>query len=433
MAAIEVSLPVSFPGTLEIGLTVDLSASAGLIGDPKMTLLDADGRKSAVLKYGQDEQISEIDLYEYGEGTISEIAIPADCEDYTALAKTTTDTETQETTETTTALTLAMAQKVIQLSSRAGQDYLPIGVEINMPWTADDGETEYDNPMILVAYRNMDKQGETGTENARVGIFRSKYATKVSLPFDAAETREAGTYGNMNCYYYGRKNVYNNGLSYTWKYLGRVGVIGQNISSWHQQYDKVFENGVLDKSFKIIQNGYSRWERSAWRKYLNSDAADGAWWSASHIGDTAPANIDSIRGYLAGLREEDLAAIAEVRVQTALYPTTGDGKWGEAESKLERFWLASVEEMNGVSPTNIDEGGAWEDYWEDLGMSQATNNATECRKVYQIEDTETAAGVRLRTCSQSSEGVNYAVNLSGQIVTSESKGSYRGIVCCAVG
>ena len=432
MAAAEISLAVQFPETAEIGLAVNMSASSGMITGPQITMLDEEGRISTVMKYDANDQISEVDLYEYSDGTISEIQIPANTEDWSALTKIITDIETQETTTTTTPMTMAMAKKVIQLTTRAGQDFLPIGMEIDMPWT-DDDETEYSNPMILVAYKDMNKQGDSAETLTHVGIFRSKYATKINLPFDAAEIEEAqGTWTVIGYSYYGRNIAQGGGYTWTLLLLNGRGQTDQ-IVRWRQQYNRVIWNQIADSSMNIAKTGYSRWERSAWRKYLNSDEAEGAWWTPSHAGDTAPSGISDTSGYLAGLREEDLAAIATVKVQTALYPGT-DSKWGEAEAKQERFWLPSVEEMYGVAPTEIAEGGAWTDYWESLGMDDPTNSSTAERKVYKINDHETVASVRLRSCSQSAQGQSYVLNASGGVSTvSCSNSSYNGLVCCAVG
>lgn len=431
MATAEISLAVQFPGTYEIGLAVNMSASEEMIGEPQVTMLDEEGRTSAVMKYGPGGTIIGIDLYEYGDGTMTKIAIPAECEDYSALETTITDMDTQETTETTSPITMQMVQKVIRLTAGAGEDFLPIGMEVNMPWT-DEGGTEYENPMILVAYREMNKEGDPAGVLTRVGIFRSKYATKQDLPLDAAEANEAGRYTLMNLTYYGRKANYSQGgVTYTWSVLIPHSVPGYDLATYKQTYT-VYEHSYLDRSYRILQYGYSRWEKSAWRKYLNSDAADGAWWSASHTGDMPPANIDSVRGYMAGLREEDLAAIATVRVQTALCPAVESGM-GPSEARQETFWLASVEEMNGVSPAPTGEGGCWAEYWEQQGMNSATNNATECRKIYRIDDHETAAFVRLRTCSQANEGSGYIINTTGQVFGNYVNVSNRGVVCCAVG
>lgn len=314
---------------------------------------------------------------------------------------------------------LLAVQKAIQ--SNPGKEILPIGTEVTIPWTNEAG-TEIDNTLVLVHYGYFVKEADTATGALTwMAIFMSKYAMPASLQFDAPEIEEAteATAATGLCYY-GL-----NGSTYTKLALNQ----GDTIP--YGDYEKVYHNELNDSTFNVIRYGYNRWSHSAYRQYLNSSAAKGTWWTAQHIGDSAPAQLESYRGYLAGWRTEDLSAVQSVRVATGKNTVTDDG---QLEYTYDRIWLPSVKEMYGEEQI-AGEGDVWGTYWGDfIGIAGMSNAANNLRKIYAVENHSSAQYVRLRSANRSTSNNVWFVNTSGQVSTNGGASlAYRSAPACAIG
>ena len=308
------------------------------------------------------------------------------------------------------------------IAANPGVEIFPIGTEVAVPWEAENG-TVYDHVWVLTHYGYFVKEEDAATGKLTwMAIFMAKYAEIVSLQFDHPEQEEATeTLAASGLYYYGV-----NGSTYTLLSLNQ----GDPIP--YGDYDHVYHSEIRDTTFNSLKNGYNRWSHSAYRQYLNSSAAVGQWWTAQHIGDVAPNELNSYRGFMAGFRALDLQAIQTIKITTALNTVT-DSALGTHETTYDKFWLPSIKEMHGVEQL-AGEGDAWPEYWEDyIGLDAMSNDAKDLRKIYAINAKTSAQNCRLRSCNRTYSNSVFYVNSSGSVTNIYASFSYRCAPACAIG
>ena len=316
---------------------------------------------------------------------------------------------------------LLAIQTVIQ--ANPGVEILPVGTEVTVPWVADNG-TEYDNVFVLTHYGYFVKAADATTGALTwMAVFMQKYAGLHDIQFDGAEAEEATeSTAAAGLYYYGLT-----GTTYTLLELSQGDAIP------YGSYDHVYHNEIRDTTYNILKYGYGRWSHSAYRQWLNSDAAAGSWWSAKHIGDCAPNQAGSYRGYMAGFRADDLRAIQTIKVTTALNTVTDSGI-GTLEDTYDKFWLPSIKEMYGVEQL-AGEGDVWHKYWRDyIGLSGQDNAANNLRKFYAVNNHSSAQIVRLRSAYRGNSSYVWIVYSSGQVSNYYyASDAYRSAPACAIG
>ena len=306
------------------------------------------------------------------------------------------------------------------IQANPGVEIFPIGTEVTIPWEIEAG-TSYDTVLILTHYGYFVKEEdkETGALSW-LGIFLHKYAPIPSIQFDAPEVAEATeTYAASGLYYCGKS-----GTTYTWLSLNQGDAIP------YSDYDVVYHTEIYDSTFNIIKNGYNRWSHSAYRQLLNSTAGVGEWWTAQHVGDVAPSQLSQYRGYLAGFRVEDLAAMQTIKIMTAKNTVSDDGTLEETWDKM---WLPSIKEVYGVEQL-AGEGDSWAEYWHTyIGMTVPTNDANNLRKVYAVENHSSAQHVRLRSAGRGNSLSVWYINTSGQVANTNASSANRSVPACAIG
>ena len=309
------------------------------------------------------------------------------------------------------------------IAANPGVEILPVGTEVTIPYTATNG-TEYDMILVLVHYGYAVKEEDAQTGRLTWGAyFMCKYATLESVVFDAPEVEEATeTTAASGIVYYGLS-----GTTYSILSLEQ----GDEIP--YGDYDHVYKNEIRDTSFNILKNGYNRWSHSAYRQWLNSEALAGAWWSAQHIGDTAPSSLASYNGFLHGLRSQDKQAIQTIKINTALNTVT-DSALGTLETTFDKIWLPSVKEMYGVEQL-AGEGDTWVKYWADfIGLTSVSNDSNTLRRFFPMEShSGSAQSVRLRSAYRGNSGIVWNVNTAGQITSSTASYAFRSAPACFIG
>ena len=162
------------------------------------------------------------------------------------------------------------------------------------------------------------------------------------------------------------------------------------------------------------QYGYNRWSQRAIRQWLNSDVAVGMWWNPQNVFDRPPTQLTTLRGFLAGLPEDFLNIVQQVKVVTALNTVT-DG--GVDEITYDRFFLPSLEQEY-IAPQKSGSEGAYWPYWKarlGLNSPQAQGsggtNANHIR--YAIENHTSAQTVRLRSAYRGYAYYTWIVTTSG--------------------
>ena len=275
--------------------------------------------------------------------------------------------------ESVTRLTTSM--KEIQRIVRVGlaQEIFNIGDQIVVPWTNVATGTKYDVPMDVVHFGEVERQdGETVP-----GMYLQwHYLVPVEICFDAAEAELATeSVFDGNLFYYTKSGS---------NYALETVTAGQSIPSDTEYY----HNAVKVDTGEILRYGYNRWAHSSIRQWLNSDAGVGQWWTAQHVGDTAPAELGQTAGFLSGFDEDFLSVLTPIKVTTATNPVSEPDKTIGSEVTYDKFFLPSLEQMF-VDPGSIKGEGEYWEYWKQaIGQSQRAKNNNVAYEGYITRDLE---------------------------------------------
>lgn len=184
-------------------------------------------------------------------------------------------------------------------------------------------------------------------------------------------------------------------------------------------------------------NGYNRWGQSANRKYYNSAAASGAWWTPENPFDRSPQQLSSVRGFMAGFEEAFLNIIKPVKVVTALNTIT-DTDIGATETTYDTFFLPSLEQEYIVPQLSNVEGAYWE-YWKQrLGLTtpqvQGSGGTNSAHIRYAYDAKTSAQDCRLRSARRSYAYIAWYVYASGYAyyhytATSALRGCPACVIC----
>lgn len=262
------------------------------------------------------------------------------------------------------------------------------------------GNTVYQFPWVVVD-NNRTVVWNDGTEHPGL-ILQAKFATVEAIQFDAAESTNVDSATEPTAvdgwFYWGVT-----GDTYTALNLSA----GDTIP--FASYTSVKKCGIDNVS--ALRYGYNRYRDSAIRQWLNSDEEKGDWWTSTHLGDIAPAELNSYDGFLRGLDSDFLAVINPVKVQVATNTVT-DG--GVTDTMYDKFWLPSVEEMYG-SPQAAGVEGAYFPYWKTkTGLNSPSNSANAGRIINGLDAQTTARSCRLRSANRGGAASAWIVNTSGE-------------------
>lgn len=172
------------------------------------------------------------------------------------------------------------------------------------------------------------------------------------------------------------------------------------------------ENGELN-SLHQVAYGDNRWYKSAYRQYLNSDAAAGAWWTPQDKWDMKPDQADTVSGFLAGFSDDFKAALTRVKVVTNGNNVTDDGS---AVVTYDKVFLPSLQELY-LLPQASGEGTYWP-YWKErtgAKSPQALWQAYPLRTTYDLAQKTVGRVVRLRSADRGLGGIAFRVHSSGSV------------------
>jgi hypothetical protein len=205
------------------------------------------------------------------------------------------------------------------MSSSDMQQVYGVGdrVGIACPWKSPSNNTQYADLMWEIAGFGTTKKENDNTEYPCVTLV-ARLCTNGTYQFDAPETPTAATEetAQEGIYYFGY-----NGSAYTALNLST----GDTIP--YGEYTAVYKTDATNNAShfdRIRRYGWNNYKYSAIRQWLNSDAAGGSWWQASHIGDVAP-NYTSQAGFMKDLDSSFKAILQRTEVVTAGNNATDDG------------------------------------------------------------------------------------------------------------
>ena len=285
--------------------------------------------------------------------------------------------------------------------------YVYNGVTYECPWVVLDNEREC--------------EWEDGTKHPGLWI-GLKYCTPEDVQFDAPEQEEATeATAQEGLFYCGR-----NGNTYAMLNLAA----GADVP--YSSYEHIYHGAINNKD--VYQYGYNRWSHSGQRQWLNSAAGIGEWWTAQHAGDTAPSQLASLKGFMAGLESDFLTVVTPVKIKTSCNTVT-DG--GVTDTTVDKFFLQSLEEVYGV-PQIADIEGPYFPYWKQVtGLDEPTNgsgsNTNNARKIKRLNNPSGgAAVVRLRSASRGYAGSAWSVPSSGYLGSGYAGSSYAALPACVI-
>lgn len=310
---------------------------------------------------------------------------------------------------------------VVELSRAALIAKYPIGTELVCGYTLDG--TRYDFPWVVL---DNDRECEREDGSTHPGLWLgAKYCTVEDIQFDATEgvviTSADETTAQEGYYYCGIS-----GSTYTMLNLAAGDAIP------FSSYDTIKKGTINHKD--VYQYSYNRYRDSAQRQWLNSDADAGDWWTATHYGDTAPSQLATRKGFMAGLDADFLEVIQPVKIQVAANTDT-DG--GATDVMYDRFFLQSLEEMYG-SPQAAGVEGSYFPYWKTVtGLDAPTNgsssNTNPARLIRRISNPSgSAATVRLRSANRGNATNAWYVTASGYLNNNNANSSYASQPACVI-
>lgn len=342
----------------------------------------------------------------------------------------------------------------------------PVGTQLVNTYTGKDGKV-YDCPWDVVKTDDI-AEGETGT-TAPAMVLQMHYASLEDIQFSAYQAffvvpeagLVAGTYNVKMGLDWGT-NV-KNGTVYQFT-LTKNAPAGARLTGFYNAPDtaptswKVYVYKDQNKSELLetcnvsagsagtnlgtflakpngnlnglhpVGYGDNRWHKSAYRQYLNSDAAAGGWWTPQDEWDMKPDQADTVPGFLAGFSDDFKAALTRVKVVTYGNTVTDDGS---AVVTYDKIFLPSLQEIY-CSPQVSGEGTCWP-YWKErtgAKTPQALWQTYPLRITRDLAQRTVVRIVRLRSANRGYGYGAFGVTSSGYVGTWRAVGAYRCAPAC---
>lgn len=343
----------------------------------------------------------------------------------------------------------------------------PVGTQLVNTYTAKDGKV-YDCPWDVVKTDDI-AEGETGT-TAPAMVLQMHYASLEDIQFSAYQAffvvpeagLVAGTYNVKMGLDWGT-NV-KTGTSYQFT-LTKNAPAGARLTGFYnapdvapdnwkayvyknQQKSELLEtcnvsagsagtnlgtflakpNGNLN-GLHPVSYGDNRWHKSAYRQYLNSDAAAGGWWTPQDEWDMKPDQADTVPGFLAGFSDDFKAALTRVKVVTYGNAVTDDGS---AVVTYDKIFLPSLQEIY-CSPLVSGEGTGYWPYWKErtgAKTPQALWRTYPLRITRDLAQRTVGRYVRLRSASRGHGGYAFHVSSNGTVGNWSVISSHRCTPAC---
>lgn len=343
----------------------------------------------------------------------------------------------------------------------------PTGTQLVNTYTAKDGKA-YDCPWDVVQPDDI-AEGETGT-TAPAMVLQMHYASLEDIQFSAYQAfyvvpeagLVAGTYNVKMGLDWGT-NV-KNGTVYQFT-LTKNAPAGARLTGFYNAPDaaptnwKVYvykdqnkselletcsvsagEAGTNLGTFLAKPNGNlnglhpvgygdNRWWKSAYRQYLNSDAAAGGWWTPQDEWDMKPDQADTVPGFLAGFSDDFKAALTRVKVVTYGNTVTDDGS---AVVTYDKIFLPSLQEIY-CSPQVSGEGTGYWPYWKErtgAKTPQALWQTYPLRITRDLAQRTVGRNVRLRSAYRGDGSSAFGVGSSGIVGSWYAFGAIRCAPAC---
>ncbi len=225
------------------------------------------------------------------------------------------------------AMTVSQQQAIYGVGDRVG---------ITCSWVSPKNSRQYPDLVWEIANWGTTRKENDATQYPCVTLI-ARLGTQDKYTFDAPETPLAATEetAQSGIYYFGY-----NGSTYTSLNLST----GDTIP--YGSYTAVYKTDVTndDLSYtRIRSSGWSNYKYSAIRQWLNSSATANNWWTASHVGDTAPSYSDQA-GFMNGLDANFKAILQRTEVVTV---GNGETEPATTYSTYDYLFIPSIYETGG--------------------------------------------------------------------------------------
>jgi len=173
--------------------------------------------------------------------------------------------------------------------------------------------------------------------------------------------------------------------------------------------------------------GDDQWSRSYIRQFLNSSGT--GWWTAQSEYDVAVSTTAT--GFMSYMPSEMINSIHKIKKSTAKWVTLGT----DMDITYDKFWIASLNEMNFVCDGNqIYEGDSWEYYKRLLNSETPIARGTYSQMIrYRCSATTSACVWWVRSNKYTANGV-YDVRNNGNAndASAPYNTSYYALPCTAL-
>lgn len=189
------------------------------------------------------------------------------------------------------------------------------------------------------------------------------------------------------------------------------------------------ENGDLNGLHPVCY-GDNRWWKSAYRQYLNSDAAAGAWWQPQDKWDMKPDQADTLPGFLSGFSDDFKNALTRVKVVTYGNNVTDDGS---AVVTYDKVFLPSLQEIYCIQQVS-GEGTYWP-YWKErtgAKTPQALWQTYPLRITRDLAQRTVGRFVRLRSAYRGYGYFAFGVSSSGSVDSWNAISAFRCAPACKI-
>ena len=295
-------------------------------------------------------------------------------------------------------------------------------LSVNTTWIHPDTGTSYTIPWNIVNVQTA--YDSSGGEHTGV-VIQMNYAFFQEIQFDAPENLTVTGDGSQTY----QQDLYYYNSSYVLLVAGTDYQVGDVIPTGTTLY----YNAIKDTTGNILRYGYNNYKQSAYRQWLNGVGAKGTWWTAQHVGDKAPSQLNTIGAFKGGFSTDNTfyPYLKEVRVRTALNTVTdSQPDQNLYEDVYDVFFLPSVTEMYGSA--NSHEGPYWE-YWKQAtGWSSPNNGSNTARKLYNMNNTSSAVYCWLRSPSRSDSCFPWLVGSDGYLGYITASGAFRCAPACII-
>ena len=308
------------------------------------------------------------------------------------------------------------------------KDYFSIGDQVIIEYEDTNG-TKYDMPWDVVHIGDAALADGSIKKNAI--YLQSHFATVEGVQYDHQENEKATETTAQDGMYYYIPNPSGDG-SFQLLNIATGDTIDYAVNP------TIYHSAIKDTTGNIVRYGYNRETHAAMPQWLNSTAEKGKWWTAKHPGDVAPDQLNTVRGFMAGLPEDFVRYMETLKITRSLNTVSEPDKNIASDSYDAKVFLPSIEQMYIKPQASAGlEGEAFE-YYKQLAAGAGLSGPFQWWQTYPIlisyalNAQSSAQFVRLSSAYRGSSYHTWCVGTSGYVYNSSAYNAYRCRPACVI-